>query len=265
MIYRATCCNLGIVKDVAETELTDFGNQRVTPAEKTARVGAVFSEVASDYDLMNDLMSLGTHRFLKRMLVHMSAVRSDHKVLDLAGGSGDISLLFAKHIGAEGEIVLADINGDMLLRARDRLLDHGVTKVNLVTADASALPMEDNTFDRVVVAFGLRNFTHKERALNEIHRTLNPGGRLLVMEFSRPDNDFLAGAFNAYMSLWPHLGRLIHGQSQPYRYLVESIHKFPSPQTVSLMFADAGFDNLAQHSFLGGAVMLHIGRKPEDS
>lgn len=251
------------MKDSTETELTDFGNQRLPPAEKTERVREVFSEVVDRYDLMNDLMSLGTHRLLKRMLVHMSSVRPDHKILDLAGGSGDMSLLFAKHIGADGEIVLADINTDMLNKARDKLLDKGVTKVKLVQADASDLPMDDNTFDLVVVAFGLRNFTHKERALRAIHRTLKPNGRLMVLEFSQPDNVVINSAFSAYMSLWPHLGRLVHGHSQPYRYLVESIHKFPSAKTLSLMFADAGFDRLAQHALLGGVARLHIGRKSD--
>ena len=246
-----------------DTELTDFGDQRVTPEQKTARVGEVFHNVAARYDVMNDLMSLGTHRLLKRLLVYYSAVRPGHKVLDLAGGTGDLSRLLVPHLGERGEIVLADMNTAMLDQARDRLLDIGITKVRLVQADAADLPMADATFDVVVVAFGLRNFTHKTRALNEIQRVLTPGGRLLVLEFSQPENALLKGAFRAYMNLWPHLGQLVVGQSQPYRYLVESIHQYPNARTVSLMMQDARLTKVRYHSLLGGVATLHIGCKAQ--
>lgn len=243
-------------------ELTDFGSHQVSPDAKTKLVGEVFRTVADRYDRMNDLMSLGSHRLLKRVLLEMSAVRQGSRVLDLAGGTADMSLLFARRIGAEGDLVLLDINRDMLLVGRDKLLDHGITNVRLVQADAEALPIPDNTFDLVTIAFGLRNFTRKEQALRAVCRCLKPGGRLLILEFARPENPLIKRLMNGYMSFWPLLGKMVTGHSEPYRYLVESIARHPNAATLSLMLSDAGFTDVRHHSLMLGAVALHLGIKP---
>lgn len=240
---------------------TDFGYEQVSYAEKVERVADVFSSVASSYDLMNDLMSLGTHRLLKRFVLDMSACRPDDKILDLAGGTGDMSMLFADRPGFSGRIVLADINAQMLHTARDRLADRGYADIHLLQADAQSLPLPDNSFNLVTIAFGLRNVASKERALMAIQRILVPGGRLLVLEFSKPKYPLLDQAFTAYSSLWPTLGKIITSDADSYRYLVESIDMHPAQETLSLMFEDAGFTEVRYHNLIGGVVALHVGLK----
>lgn len=241
--------------------LTDFGFRQVSQDEKTHLVGEVFKAAAGHYDLMNDLMSLGSHRLLKDVTLQMSAVRPGHKVLDLAGGTGDMAMRFADRVGPEGEVVLADINKDMLTVARDRLADLGYADIHLVQADAESLPMPEATFDLVVTAFGLRNVTRKEQALLAIHNCLKPGGRFLVLEFSKPKNALVGAAFEVGAGLWPLLGKVVAGDAAPYRYLVESISTHPNQETLTLMLEDAGFSQVRCHDLMGGVVALHIGDK----
>jgi demethylmenaquinone methyltransferase / 2-methoxy-6-polyprenyl-1,4-benzoquinol methylase len=240
----------------------DFGSEQVTPAEKTRRVTGVFSAVARRYDVMNDLMSLGTHRLLKRISIEQSGVQSGQRVLDLAGGTGDLTALYARAVGRDGTVVLTDINADMIDVGRDRLLDQGLAHVRYVQASAEALPFAGDSFDCVSIGFGLRNFADKDRALHEILRVLVPGGRLVVLEFSKPPNPLLASAYAGFQALWPPIGRLVTGDAAPYRYLVESIERHPPQKALKLMITDAGFDAVRYDDLLGGIVALHQGRKP---
>ena len=218
-----------------EEERVDFGFQKVPAAEKARRVGRVFASVAQRYDVMNDLMSLGSHRIMKRIVVEMSGVRAGHNVLDLAGGTGDFAALYAPLVGDTGKVVLADINGAMMDVGRDRLFDRGLTNVAFCQADAEALPFADASFNCITIGFGLRNVTRKERALAEMHRVLRPNGRLLVLEFSKPENPLVAAAYGAFQALWPAIGRLVTGDANAYRYLVESIEVHPSQKALKLM------------------------------
>jgi demethylmenaquinone methyltransferase/2-methoxy-6-polyprenyl-1,4-benzoquinol methylase len=238
---------------------TDFGFERVTPREKTRRVATVFRTVAGRYDVMNDLMSLGTHRMMKRILVEMSGARPGHRILDLAGGTGDLAALFAPVVAPGGRVVLVDINAAMLERGRDRLLDEGITDVEFVRADAEQLPFPDRAFDVVTIAFGLRNVTDKDRALRDMRRVLRPGGRLLVLEFSKPQNPLVATAYSVFQSLWPSMGRAVTGDGAPYRYLVESIEMFPDQRALKLMLSDAGFVDVGYENLVNGIVAIHHG------
>jgi demethylmenaquinone methyltransferase / 2-methoxy-6-polyprenyl-1,4-benzoquinol methylase len=242
----------------------DFGSERVSPEEKTRRVAGVFNAVADQYDLMNDLMSLGTHRVLKRISIERSGVRPGHRVLDLAGGTGDLTSLYASAVGRAGHVVLADINGAMITVGRDRLLDRGITNVGYCQADAEALPFPDGHFDCVSIGFGLRNVTHQDRALAEMQRVLRPGGRLVVLEFSRPTNPLLETAYAGFQAFWPPVGRLITGEAAPYRYLVESIRNHPHQKALKQMIGDAGFEGVEYDNLLGGIVAIHHARKPLD-
>jgi demethylmenaquinone methyltransferase/2-methoxy-6-polyprenyl-1,4-benzoquinol methylase len=241
----------------------DFGFEQVTPREKNRRVSGVFSSVAERYDLMNDLMSLGTHRVLKRITVEMSGVRAGHRVLDLAGGTGDFSAHYAPLVGSSGRVVLADINWAMTERGRDRLLDAGLTNVAVCQADAERLPFADASFNCVTIGFGLRNITDKDRALKEMHRVLVPGGRLLVLEFSKATNPVIDTAYTAFQSLWPVMGRIVTGDSSAYRYLVESIRVFPDQKALKQMIDDAGFASSGYDDLLSGIVAVHHGTKAE--
>src|SRR6056297_2447902 len=240
----------------------DFGYRRVSPEEKTRLVGGVFERVAGRYDIMNDLMSLGTHRLFKRMTVEMSGVRPGMRVLDLAGGTGDLATLFAEAVGAEGRVVLADINPAMMRVGRDRLLDRGIAQVAFCQTSAEALAFADEHFDCVVIGFGLRNFTDKEKALQEILRVLVPGGVLLVLEFSKPENPLLESAYSAFQALWPGVGKLVTGDAGSYQYLVESIHVHPSQEALKLMMEDAGFIDVEYHNLVGGVAAIHRGVRP---
>lgn len=241
---------------------TDFGYQQVPIGEKAERVAGVFRSVAPRYDIMNDLMSLGTHRLMKRMTIELSGIRPGQRVLDIAGGTGDLSALFAARVGPKGQVILADINASMLTLGRDRLLDAGISNATPVQADAENLPFEDGSFDCVSIGFGLRNVTRKDRALKEMLRVLVPGGRLLVLEFSKPRNPLLGQAFDVWSSLWPTFGKLVTGDADSYRYLNESIRVHPSQEALAEMLREAGFSAVRCHNLAGGIVALHRGIRP---
>jgi demethylmenaquinone methyltransferase / 2-methoxy-6-polyprenyl-1,4-benzoquinol methylase len=239
---------------------THFGFESVDERDKARRVRRVFDSVAPRYDLMNDLMSLGLHRAWKAYTVLVSNVRPGDRVLDIAGGTGDLALAFAKKVGASGMVVHTDINEAMLRTGRDRLLDAGVVLPTLV-CDAEKLPFETGAFDAVTVAFGLRNMTHKDIALAEMNRVLRPGGRLLVLEFSKIAQP-LRKAYDWYsFNVLPQLGRLVAGDSASYRYLAESIRVHPDQRELKSMMQRSGFGHVDYHNMTGGVVALHVGIK----
>lgn len=243
-----------------DKDTTHFGFQTVSEAEKADRVGAVFHSVARKYDLMNDAMSLGMHRGWKRFAAEVSGVSTGDRVLDVAGGSGDLTRLFAQKAGAEGEVFLTDINASMLAVGRDRLLDQGIIAPAL-QCDAEQLPFSDGYFDCVIVAFGLRNMTHKEQALAEMQRVLKPGGRLLVLEFSRIWKP-LAPLYDAYsFKLLPLMGKLLASDADSYQYLAESIRMHPDQETLKQMMQDAGLSRVDYYNLAAGVVALHKGWK----
>lgn len=241
---------------------THFGFEQVDEAQKARRVRGVFDSVAAKYDIMNDLMSLGTHRLFKRMTLDMSGVRPGHRVLDLAGGTGDLSALFAPTVGPAGLVVLADINPHMMNVGRDRLLDQGLAQVEFCRTSAEALPFADASFDCAVIGFGLRNFTDKEAALRELRRILAPSGVLLILEFSKPENRLLESAYGVFQALWPGIGRLVTGEASSYQYLVESIRVHPGQRALKLMMEDAGFAEVEYHNLAGGIAAIHRGIRP---
>ncbi len=239
---------------------THFGFKTVAEEEKAKKVGEVFHSVASRYDLMNDVMSAGLHRLWKRFTVETSGVRPGDRVLDVAGGSGDLSRLFAKKVGPTGQVVLTDINASMLGVGRDRLIDDGMA-VPALQCDAEKLPFPNAYFNCVIVAFGLRNMTHKEIALKEMCRVLKPGGRLLVLEFSKVWKP-LAPAYDAYsFKLLPLMGKLLANDEGSYRYLAESIRMHPDQETLKQMMLEAGFGRVDFNNLTGGVVALHKGWK----
>ena len=238
----------------------DFGAEDVSPAEKTRRVGDVFDAVASRYDVMNDIMSLGAHRLLKRAAVEAARLRPGQRVLDLAGGTGDIASLAARRLGCGG-VVLADINQAMLRAGRNRVFDDGHANVAFAQADAAALPFADAAFDAVLVAFGMRNFTHKDAALREMLRVLRRGGVAVVLEFSQVANPLLACAFDAFKATWPAIGKAVVGASAPYRYLVESIERHPPQAAFKESMTNAGFKDVQYDNLIGGAAAIHRGTK----
>lgn len=244
-------------------ETTHFGYQKVPVNEKHERVAEVFRSVATRYDIMNDLMSLGTHRLIKRFTIELSGLRQGNRVLDLAGGTGDLSIRFSPIVGKEGHVVLADINAAMLKVGRDRIVDRGLqSNITVAQSDAECLPFADNCFDCVCIAYGLRNLTRKERALESILRVLRPGGRLVVLEFSKPQNRFISKAYDAFSELWPIAGKAIVGDSESYRYLVESIRVHPDQEALLAMLDDAGFADTRFHNVLDGISAIHVGVKP---
>ena len=246
-----------------QDETTHFGYQEVPVNEKHERVAEVFRSVATRYDIMNDVMSLGTHRLIKRFTIELSGLRQGHRVLDLAGGTGDLSMRFSPIVGKEGHVVLADINAAMLEVGRDRIVDRGLqSNITVAQSDAECLPFADNCFDCVCIAYGLRNVTRKEKALESILRVLKPGGRLLVLEFSKPQNRFISKAYDAFSELWPIAGKMIVGDSESYRYLVESIRVHPDQETLLAMLDDAGFVDTSFHNVLDGISAIHVGIKP---
>jgi len=246
-----------------DNKTTDFGFREVPEAVKTRLVGDVFHSVAGKYDLMNDLMSFGVHRLWKRFAVLQSGVRRGQQVLDVAGGSGDLTTKFARLVGADGRVVLADINESMLEVARARLADEGIAgNIDFAQADAENLPFPDNSFDCVSIAFGLRNVTRKQEALSSMFRVLKPGGKLLVLEFSHPILPILNKAYDAYsFNLLPLLGRWVAGDEDSYRYLVESIRKHPDQETLKGMMEQAGYERVHYFNLSGGIVALHKGYK----
>jgi demethylmenaquinone methyltransferase/2-methoxy-6-polyprenyl-1,4-benzoquinol methylase len=246
-----------------EENTTHFGYETVDVHEKAEKVAGVFHSVAGNYDLMNDLMSGGVHRLWKRMAIEMSGVRRGNKVLDIAGGTGDLAAKFSKIVGAKGSVVLADINDSMLKVGRDRLVDQGiVSNVQFSQADAQSLPFPDNTFDVITIAFGLRNVTDKDMALRSMLRVLKPGGRLLILEFSKPISSLLSKVYDRYsFSILPRLGKLFANDAESYQYLAESIRMHPDQKTLLEMLNTAGFVNTDFHNMTGGIVALHRGVK----
>lgn len=238
----------------------DFGFQRVDEKEKTRRVAGVFESVAARYDLMNDLMSAGLHRLWKAFTVRQANVRPGMRVLDVAGGTGDLALSFAREAGPRGQVWLTDINAAMLREGRNRMLDAGCL-LPVAQCDAEALPFPSDYFDVVSVGFGLRNMTHKEAALAEMHRVLRPGGRVLVLEFSRVWAP-LAPLYDAYsFNVLPWLGKRVAGDADSYRYLAESIRVFPPPEELAAMMERAGFEGVEWFRLAAGICALHVGRK----
>lgn len=248
---------------MSNEKTTHFGYRQVEESAKAGLVGGVFDSVASRYDLMNDLMSGGVHRIWKRLSIELSGVREGQRVLDVAGGTGDLAARFSRAVGPSGRVVLSDINEAMLSTGRDKLHDNGIcANVDYVLADAEMLPFADASFDCITIAFGLRNVTRKERALQSMLRVLRPGGRLLVLEFSRPTSDLLGKLYDAYsFGVIPKIGKLITGDEDSYRYLAESIRVHPDQETLRDMMEDAGFERCDFHNMTGGIVALHRGFK----
>ena len=248
---------------MSDKRTTHFGYREVDEDAKAGLVANVFHSVAGRYDLMNDLMSGGIHRIWKRFTIELSAVRTGQSVLDIAGGTGDLAAKFADIVGPTGRVVLADINESMLNVGRDKLLDHGYQgNLEFVQADAQYLPFPDDSFDCVSIAFGLRNVTDKDLALRSMLRVLKPGGRLLVLEFSKPANPLLEKAYDSYsFRMLPFMGKLVAGDSESYQYLAESIRMHPDQETLLGMLEDAGFVNCEYHNLTGGVVALHRGFK----
>jgi len=242
------------------TDTTHFGYQTVSADEKAGLVKGVFDSVASKYDIMNDLMSGGLHRLWKRFTIEQAGVRAGYSVLDLAGGTGDLTREFSKRVGAKGLVVLADINYAMLERGRRRLVDAGISgNVSMAQVNAEALPFADNSFDCITIAFGLRNVTDKESALTSMLRTLKPGGKAMILEFSKP-GEAIKPAYDLYsFKVLPALGKLVANDSESYNYLAESIRMHPDQETLLGMMQDAGFERCRYHNLAGGIVALHIG------
>ena len=242
---------------------THFGFEQVPADEKVKRVAGVFHSVAEKYDVMNDVMSLGIHRLWKRFTLSQTGLKAGQKVLDLAGGTGDLALRMSRMVGASGEVVLSDINASMLNKGRERLLDKGIAgNMRYVQANAECLPFPENYFDCITMAFGLRNVTDKDQALKSMYRILKPGGRLLVLEFSKPVAPGLAPIYDTYsFKLLPAMGKLIANDADSYRYLAESIRMHPDQQTLKEMMQTAGFDKVSYHNMTGGIVALHKGFK----
>jgi len=248
---------------VSDERDTHFGYQRVSEDEKTARVRGVFDSVASRYDLMNDLMSMGLHRLWKRAAVFIAGARPGDRVLDLAGGSGDLTRLLSRDVGPNGEVVILDINRSMLEVGRDRLLDAGaIGNVRFVQADAEALPFPDRSFNLITMAFGLRNVTRKERALAEMHRVLRPGGTAHVLEFSQVASPLLSKVYDLYsFKLLPQIGKIIAKDADSYRYLAESIRMHPGQEALADMMREAGLERCRYLNLMGGVVALHSGTR----
>jgi len=240
---------------------THFGYQQVRWEEKQRRVAGVFDSVADNYDLMNDVMSFGIHRLWKRFAIEQAGARPGQRILDLAGGTGDLAARLARLVGAHGEVVIGDINASMLNVGRARLLDRGITgNVRFVQANAESLPFPPASFDCITIAFGLRNVTDKQKALASMYQTLKPGGRLLVLEFSKPVVPGLKQAYDLYsFRVLPLMGRLIARDETSYRYLAESIRMHPDQQTLAEMMQAAGFEDCDYHNLSGGIVALHRG------
>lgn len=249
---------------MSEQKTTHFGFKTINADEKVGMVAGVFHSVAAKYDIMNDLMSAGVHRVWKRFTIEVSGVRKGNSVLDVAGGTGDLTAKFSRLVGPEGRVVLADINDSMIAVGRDKLTDLGVVdNIEYVQANAESLPFEDNSFDVVSIAFGLRNVTDKEAALRSMLRVLKPGGRLLVLEFSHPENPLLQKAYDTYsFSILPKLGQWVAGDAESYQYLAESIRMHPNQETLKGMMQDAGFEHVDYYNMTGGIVALHKGTKP---
>lgn len=242
---------------------THFGYRTVDPREKAGLVRGVFDSVAGKYDVMNDLMSMGVHRLWKRFAIELAGVRRGQRVLDLASGTGDLANRFADLVGPEGLVLMTDINASMLSVGRDRMVDRGhAGNLTYVQINAESLPFPDDTFDLITIAFGLRNVTDKQKALESMYRALKPGGRALVLEFSKPLNKPLEKLYDLYsFQVLPRLGDLVAKDAESYRYLAESIRMHPDQETLKGMMEDAGFERCDVHNLTGGIVAVHRGFK----
>ncbi len=257
--------DLGITKGLimSEKNTIDFGFSEVPLEDKVKHVKNVFDSVASNYDIMNDVMSLGIHRIWKKRTIELSGIRSGHTVLDLAGGTGDLAKAFAKRVGKTGKVILADINESMVRVGRDRLIDAGIiNNVEYSICNAEALNFADNSFNLVTIAFGLRNVTNKDQALKEIYRVLKPSGQLMILEFSKVSLPLLAKAYDYYsFNILPKMGKIIANDEASYQYLAESIRMHPDQDTLKQMMLTAGFDKAEYLNMSEGIVALHRGWK----
>ncbi|MDN7135899.1 bifunctional demethylmenaquinone methyltransferase/2-methoxy-6-polyprenyl-1,4-benzoquinol methylase UbiE [Pseudidiomarina sp. 1ASP75-5] len=251
-----------MMKD-SKSDTIDFGYKQVAKDEKQSLVANVFNSVAQKYDIMNDVMSFGIHRLWKRYTIDCSGVRSGMKVLDIAGGTGDLTAQFSRRVGPSGKVVLADINQAMLDVGQDKLRNKGIVgNVDYVQANAESLPFDDDTFDIITIAFGLRNVTDKQKALESMFRVLKPGGRLLVLEFSKPVPPMLSQAYDFYsFNVLPKMGQLVAGDAESYQYLAESIRMHPDQETLKAMMEQAGYEQVTFDNLTGGIVALHRGFK----
>ena len=241
---------------------TSFGFKTVSKEEKTEKVKEVFDSVATNYDLMNDLMSMGIHRLWKRFMLSQTGLKMGMKALDVAGGTGDIAALLREQVGESGLVVMTDINPSMLKEGRSRLLDRGKLKnIQVIQCDAEQLPFDEDQFDCVTIAFGLRNVTVKENALKSMFRVLKPGGKLLILEFSKP-NEMLSPVYDIYsFNILPTLGEWVANDRESYQYLAESIRVHPDQEKLEQMILSAGFDRAEYRNLTGGIAALHIGYK----
>ncbi len=244
-------------------DTTHFGYENVARDEKVKRVRSVFDSVADKYDIMNDLMSMGIHRIWKKFTIDHTDLQPGQKALDVAGGTGDLTIAMSKRVGPKGHVILSDINEAMLENGRRRLIDAGIVgNVSFEVANAEELPFDDNSFHCVTIAFGLRNVTDKDKALRSMYRVLKPGGQLLVLEFSKPVLPGLAPIYDAYsFKVLPAIGKLVANDEDSYRYLAESIRMHPDQDTLLQMMQDAGFEDARYHNLTGGIVALHRGYK----
>ena len=263
MLAIDTLAIIAVMKTPENQHKTHFGFEEVNVQDKADRVAGVFHSVAEKYNVMNDLMSLGIHRLWKRFAIDLLSVQKGHVVLDIAGGTGDLAEKISEKIGKTGKVILSDINSSMLMLGKDRMIDKGLFE-NIVYAQANAeiLPFADNTFDRIIIGFGLRNVTDKQQALHAMFRVLKPGGRALILEFSKPTLPGLKPIYDAYsFKILPWLGKKILNDADSYRYLAESIRMHPDQETLKNMMKLAGFEKVDFHNLSGGIVAVHRGFK----
>lgn len=241
------------------TKSTDFGYQEVTHEEKTSRVAEVFQSVSGSYDVMNDLMSFGVHRLWKRQAVHLSGVKKGQSVLDVAGGTGDLSRMFHQRVGQEGNVLMTDINSAMLYEGRDKMIDAGIVSgIDYTQASAEVLPFAGNSFDCISIAFGLRNVTDKQKAINSMFEKLRYGGCLIILEFSKTNLSLLSRLYDAYsLNVIPKIGKIVAKDEASYQYLVESIRMHPDQETLKSMIEAAGFSKVEYFNLTGGIVAIH--------